>query len=100
MSTRFAHWLLSDGRSSQIFRDVDRSRAGSGGSSCSRGELAGNSLFSVVASLSVVSEPLSALGVLVHSGIAWGNDGSAWFLVSGFLRSSWLGDDGGVDFLV
>lgn len=64
------------------------------------GDLGVDSLLSVGSILSEVSEPLSTLGIFVDSGIAWSDHGFSWLLVSSCLLSLWLGDDGGVDFLV
>ena len=47
-----------------------------------------------------MSEPLSTLRVLVHSGVAWRLHLLSWLLVSWFLLSRWVLKDGGVHLLV
>ncbi len=63
-------------------------------------ELLGNSKLSVLVGESEVSEPLSALGVLVNSGSTWGQNLLSWLLVSGNHLSVWVSNDGGVNLLV
>lgn len=59
-----------------------------------------DSLLSICAVLSEVSNPLAALRILENSSVAWSDNSLSWLLVVSFLLSIWLGNDCGVNFFV